>query len=132
MMTEAILDTTFLIDLQRSHRNARNQQAIAWLKKNPNVILKIPSIVLGEFSAGFSDPSAPEIVTLEHQHEILEVGVGAAKKYGRIYRSMKENGNLIGGNDLWVAAIALEENLPLVTRNVADFERVDGLTVESY
>lgn len=38
----------------------------------------------------------------------------------------------VGGNDLRIAATALEMNATVVTRNVRDFERVPGLTVENW
>ena len=49
--------------------------------------------------------------------------------YREIFRSLKERGELIGANDLWIAAAALRHNEPLVTRNARDFQRVPGLQV---
>ena len=37
----------------------------------------------------------------------------------------------IGQNDLWIAAAALSLNLPLVTRNVRDFDKFAGLRLEA-
>lgn len=133
MIEEAALDTTFLIDLQRSRRNEKRQRADVWLERNSTVVLKIPVIVLGEFAAGFEDADeAVEIVELRHGHEILEIGSAGAIRYGSLYRKMRENGNLIGGNDLWIAAIALEAGLSLVSRNANHFARVEGLNVIDY
>jgi len=39
---------------------------------------------------------------------------------------------LIAANDLWIAATALAYRLPVVTRNVAHYERVPGLDVLAY
>jgi predicted nucleic acid-binding protein len=39
---------------------------------------------------------------------------------------------LIGPNDLWIAACALANRLPVLTRNVSQFRRVDGLEVIDY
>jgi predicted nucleic acid-binding protein len=35
-------------------------------------------------------------------------------------------------NDLWIAATALANGMPVVTRNVKHFQRVPGLSVISY
>jgi len=52
--------------------------------------------------------------------------------YGRIYRHLAAKGNLIGTNDLWIAATALHHGLPLVTNNHEEFSRVDHLRVIRY
>ena len=131
-METAAIDTTILIDLQRSPRNSERKRAEGWLEAHSNIILKIPVIVLGEFSAGFADPDNEQLVALRQRHEILEIGPQEADCYGKLYRIMKRSGNLIGGNDLWIAVTALVANLPLVTRNVDHFSRVAGLEVEAY
>ena len=41
-------------------------------------------------------------------------------------------GTAIGGNDLWIAAHALAQNMTLVTNNTREFERVAGLRVENW
>ena len=45
---------------------------------------------------------------------------------------LKTAGTPIGGNDLWIACHALAEKAILVTNNVREFERVEGLTVENW
>ena len=44
-------------------------------------------------------------------------------------RDLAANGQLIGGNDLWIAATSLAHGMPLVTRNGDHFKRVPGLEV---
>ena len=39
---------------------------------------------------------------------------------------------LPGPHDLWIAASALQYGVPLVTRNLAQFQRIEGLRLESY
>ncbi|MFN0079132.1 MAG: type II toxin-antitoxin system VapC family toxin [Prosthecobacter sp.] len=53
-------------------------------------------------------------------------------RYGEIYRQLKPQGTLIGGNDMWIAATALVHNLTVVTNNVDEFSRVKGLRVRTY
>ena len=56
----------------------------------------------------------------------------AAEFYGRIRATLSIQGTPIGPNDLMIAAIALANNATLVTRNVREFERVGGLTLENW
>lgn len=37
-----------------------------------------------------------------------------------------------GPHDLWIAATAMQLGLPLVTRNTAQFSKIEGLKLESY
>lgn len=53
-------------------------------------------------------------------------------EYARIRHHLEQRGELIGGNDLMIAAIALTNNLTLVTSNLDEFRRVPGLTVEGW
>lgn len=52
--------------------------------------------------------------------------------YAAVYRDLRRGNALIGPNDLWIAALALEWNLPLLTRNAVEYSRVPKLRVERY
>jgi tRNA(fMet)-specific endonuclease VapC len=56
----------------------------------------------------------------------------AAEVCGRIRARLRTLGTPIGAYDLQIAAIALANNLILVTHNTREFERVDGLQVEDW
>jgi predicted nucleic acid-binding protein len=49
---------------------------------------------------------------------------------GAQFFRLYQPGGLIGAHDLWLAASALANDCSLVTRNVREFERVPGLSVE--
>lgn len=55
----------------------------------------------------------------------------AARHYATIRDELEVRGELIGGNDLFIAAIALVNDLTLVTNDQA-FRRVSGLNVEDW
>ena len=64
--------------------------------------------------------------------EILPFDDLAAEEYGRIRFDLKQKGNLIGANDLLIAAHAMSRNIVLVTNNTKEFERVQGLRLENW
>jgi tRNA(fMet)-specific endonuclease VapC len=64
--------------------------------------------------------------------ELLPFTRSVFEIYSSITRHLRKQGQLIGSNDLWIAANTLEQKLPLVTRNVVDFQRVPGLDVLAY
>lgn len=53
----------------------------------------------------------------------------AASRYGVIRSQLQREGQVIGSNDLMIAAIALAGDLTLVTRNQRELRRVAGLRV---
>jgi tRNA(fMet)-specific endonuclease VapC len=56
----------------------------------------------------------------------------AAEVYGRIRADLAARGTPIGPNDFMIAAIALANNLILVTHNTREFARVAGLILEDW
>lgn len=56
----------------------------------------------------------------------------AAIAYGQIRADLAAKGTPIGSNDFQIAAIALANNLTLITHNTAEFSRVDGLSIEDW
>jgi tRNA(fMet)-specific endonuclease VapC len=52
--------------------------------------------------------------------------------YGDLRAQLERTGNLIGPNDLFIAAQALSLDCILVTDNEREFSRLDGLTLENW
>ncbi|TNF65235.1 MAG: type II toxin-antitoxin system VapC family toxin [Gammaproteobacteria bacterium] len=63
---------------------------------------------------------------------IVEYDQNAADEYGLIRTSLEKKGKLIGANDLLIAAHAKSLELPLVTNNLEEFSRVDGLALYNW
>jgi len=56
----------------------------------------------------------------------------AGEFYGQIRAALAKKGRIIGSNDLWIAAHARANGLVLVTNNVREFARIDGLEVQNW
>ena len=63
---------------------------------------------------------------------VLPLDEAAAKHYGEVRSQLTSKGQLIGNNDLFIAAHALSLGAILVTNNVREFGRVPGLVVENW
>ena len=75
------------------------------------------------------------IAKLNELAELLEIrpfDQKAAVTYGDVRSTLEKKGNIIGSNDLLIAAHALSLNLILVTNNENEFKRVDGLRIENW
>ena len=63
---------------------------------------------------------------------VLELGEDAAGHYADIRANLKTRGQMIGANDLFIAAHARSQALILVTNNMAEFGRVEQLAIENW
>ena len=63
---------------------------------------------------------------------VLPLTESAAAHYGAIRASLRSSGQMIGGNDLLIAAHARSLGLVLVTNNDREFSRVPGLQIENW
>ncbi|RLB16513.1 MAG: VapC toxin family PIN domain ribonuclease, partial [Deltaproteobacteria bacterium] len=52
-----------------------------------------------------------------------------SREYAKIKNALREKGRPIPENDIWIAAIAVQYNLTLVSRD-DHFKRIDGLHTE--
>lgn len=93
----------------------------------------VSSISLGELHFGVHAATSPEtrsirVATLEALAglELLAVDAAAASHWGRLRYRLREVGRKINVNDLWIAAIALAHDLPVVTQD-HDFDTLTDL-----
>ncbi|MFN5991651.1 MAG: type II toxin-antitoxin system VapC family toxin [Dolichospermum sp.] len=99
--------------------------------------IAVCSVVKGELFYGAMTSNNLE-KTLDRQQEFLKLFVSlpfdddASFIYGRIRAELSAKGIIIGANDLQIAAIAMVNNLILVTHNVREFSRVNGLRFEDW
>lgn len=63
---------------------------------------------------------------------ILPFEADAALEYGDIRHNLKSKGNLIGANDMLIAAHVRALNIILITHNTRKFSRVEGLNLEDW
>ncbi len=132
MAGRLILETSFLIDLEREAVRSTPGAAHAFLERHEEAALYVTVTVAGELAAGASLSSRSAWEGFLAPFQVLPIDREAAWQYGRAYRYLESNGLLIGGNDLWIAATALAHGMPLVTRNPAHFGRVPGLEIMTY
>jgi tRNA(fMet)-specific endonuclease VapC len=73
-----------------------------------------------------------ELAELADAIQVLPLPANAGSFYGAIRAALQSKGQMIGGNDAWIAAHALAAGLTVVTNNEREFKRVPGLTVENW
>ncbi|RYE51986.1 MAG: type II toxin-antitoxin system VapC family toxin [Rhizobiaceae bacterium] len=63
---------------------------------------------------------------------VIDYNDAASIVYADIRAQLEVRGTLIGSNDLFIAAHARSLDLTLVTDNIREFSRVDGLKLENW
>ena len=93
----------------------------------------IPLLVLGEIKAGFyggTQQRQNEVLLnrllAKSTVDVLLASRQTAEHYARVFVQLKRAGTPIPDNDLWIAALVLEHNLVLITRD-QHFERIPQL-----
>ena len=132
MATQLMLETTFLVDLERE-RTTRHEGACArFLAGQGAARLFLCHTTVGELACGVGPLDRPRWERLVVPFHVLEHTIDVDWHYAQAFRHLRRRGELIAANDLWIAATALAYGMPVVTRNVAHYERVPGLDVLSY
>jgi predicted nucleic acid-binding protein len=127
-----IVDTTFLIDLEREIAHGQAGPAMEFLARHHAQPMRISVITLGELAEGYEDPAAPGLEELIAPYGIVEITQSIARRYAAISRVLRSSESRWGDNDLWIGATALEVAEPLVTRDRDHFSRIAGLSVLGY
>lgn len=93
--------------------------------------LAIPAIVLGEYRFGIRQSRHraryERWLTSAMAHcRMLPVDEDTAVEYAEIRYELKKSGRPIPGNDLWIAALARQYALPLISRD-SHFDSITGV-----
>lgn len=96
----------------------------------------IPSIAVGElyFGAYKSQKIEENITRIDEfvlNNTVLTCNAATAKLYGNIKKRLKGKGKPLPENDIWIAAIAQQYDLLLVTRDT-HFQIIENLKIESW
>jgi predicted nucleic acid-binding protein len=106
---------------------------VAVLRHAPEMLVSV--IVLGELLAGFAAGSRQrenrdDLTRFLHSPRVrvVPIGPGTADFYALVYAALRQQGQPIPTNDLWIAASCLEHGAALLTLD-SHFQHVGGLRV---
>ncbi|HEY6565043.1 MAG TPA: type II toxin-antitoxin system VapC family toxin [Pirellulaceae bacterium] len=126
-----IIDTNVLIRLERETRRGIPGEASVLFESLRETRICITPTIAGEIACGASMSGRETWERFLKPYEMVPIDAEATWHYGAQYRALSKRGELIGTNDLWIAATALAHQLPLATGNGHEFKRVKGLAVVS-
>ena len=131
---QRLLDTCVLSEIQKGKNPHVAQKAQAYLSQYKQFTFSL--MTRYEILRGLKDKKAPTQLVhferLSRKSQILPLDEDIIVLAADLWVALKQAGKLIGDNDLFIAATALHHGLILVTRNVAHFGRIPGLTLEDW
>ncbi|GAB3691537.1 hypothetical protein GCM10028857_29030 [Salinarchaeum chitinilyticum] len=129
-----LLDTSFLIDVMNDDDGAIET---ARELERELVQQRISAMTLFELYYGVSKSMRSE----EERERVRDVlaskpvhpaDTAVMRKAGRIAGDLANDGTPVADGDVIIGATATIVDEPVLTRNVADFERMDGVAIETY
>ena len=123
-----MLDTNIVIYA----KNNRPEEVLKKFKKYEPSDLCVSAITMAELEYGVFNSSKPKqnrlaLLAFLSNIEIIPFDDKAAIEYGRIRYELKTKGQLIGANDLLIAAHVKSLGYTLITNNSKEFGKVKGL-----
>ena len=133
MQTRYLLDTNICIYIAKHNPSSVRER----FTRHAANELAMSVITLGELRFGAEKSHAKnramavidELTNLMNIEALTDEVTG---HYGDIRAALQKSGQIIGNNDLWLAAHARSQDWVLVTNNEREFLRVDGLRVENW
>ncbi|KKN26401.1 hypothetical protein LCGC14_0875040 [marine sediment metagenome] len=129
-----LLDTDILIGILRD-----NKEAVSKISKllAKHVILFTTSINTAElyFGAHLSEKSQENLEAVEKLTKTINIipfELNQSKIYGEVRSDLQKKGEIINELDIFIATIAIEKDLPIITRNTKHFDKILKLTVDTW
>ena len=131
-MLRYLLDTNLCIRVLRDRPQGLRSRFAA-----ESGALCISTVVLMELMHGAAKSARPdynrrEVETFAARLEVLPFDAVAASHAAEIRTVLERRGQVIGAYDLMIAGHARSRGLTVVTGNLSEFGRVDGLLVEDW
>lgn len=125
-----LLDTNAVIAVMKG-----DEGLIALLRRHTPQDFALSAIAMHElwYGAGKSQRKAENMARIDAlQFPVIDFDREDARHAGDIRSTLAISGTSIGSYDALIGAQARARSLTLITRNVREFERIDGLSIETW
>ncbi len=130
-----IFDTSEIINIERDNRSV--DEIIRGREDEP---FGISVITVAELLHGVerADTQARKIKRQAFVEKIIEqfpvfpFDITVARIYARLWASLAAQGIVVGSHDLIIAATALSMDYTIITANMRDYGKIEGLSIEKF
>jgi tRNA(fMet)-specific endonuclease VapC len=124
-----LLDTNIIVALFKDDENVRTKIAAS-------AEVFVPAIAIGELYYGAQhsakvEKNMKQVREFAAASTVLPVELTTAEHYGKIKNELKTKGRPLPENDVWIAAIARQHALTVVTRD-QHFKEINGLLLDEW
>jgi tRNA(fMet)-specific endonuclease VapC len=128
-----LLDTNICIYIRRQ-RPPEVLEHFRRLKPGEAVLSVITygELIYGVERSQSREQAARQLSELAGLVPVMDLPLQAGRFYGAMRAALEAKGEIIGNNDLWIAAHARAAGLILVTNNEREFRRVPGLKLQNW
>ena len=95
-------------------------------------VITYGELIYGVEKSQFREQATKQLAELAGLVPIMALPPQVGEFYGAIRASLEARGEIIGNNDLWIAAHAKAAGLTLVTNNEREFRRIQGLKMQNW
>jgi tRNA(fMet)-specific endonuclease VapC len=95
-------------------------------------VITYGELIYGAQKSQFREQAAKQLTELAALVPVMDLPLQAGQFYGAIRAALEAKGEMIGNNDLWIAAHAKATGLTLVTNNEREFQRIPGLKIQNW
>ena len=123
-----LLDTNILVAFNSGDADVVKRVAVETVFLSAVVL---GELYFGTFNAARRVENLQRVDDVAVRVPVIAIDAGTARRYGEVKEGLKRRGRPIPENDIWIAAMALQHDLILATRD-GHFDEVDGLKRERW
>jgi predicted nucleic acid-binding protein len=128
-----LIDTCIWIDVERGKLSPADVQSVTGTEPvflSPVTIAELSFGVEQAMNEGIRQRRAAALARLKKK-PLLFIDDGTGEIFGRLGSTLKKQGRgyKFRVQDLWIASQAIQNNFPVLTRNIKDFADIPGLQV---
>jgi len=127
-----LLDTNICVYFL--NQNAKIVDKIASLHTEDIAIscFNLTELLYGAYNSDYVDKNLERVRFIENTIEVVTFDRKAIENYAVIKSNLKKQGKLIDDFDMLIAAVALSNEMILVTNNEKHFGRIPDLVIENW
>lgn len=93
--------------------------------------ITIAELKFGAANSDFPEKNAEKIKLIQQIFTVIPI-FASLDIYASEKARLKKSGKILDDFDLLIGATAIANNLTLITRNISDFERLNGIEIENW
>lgn len=127
-----LLDTNVVIDVRKGSASVVDRFEMLEPGEAAISVVSYGELIYGAEKSDYRDHNLAVLAELLSFLDVLPLPQEVGDAYGDIRADLERRGQMIGHNDLWIAAHAKAARLVLVTANEREFIRIPDLTIENW